>query len=229
MPLFFIPGIFALGGLARRVGVGLGIVAAHLWGGSRLQPYQHERSAWLRRCLIATSLVCAGYFVLSWLSPRLDTIPSLLGSWIVVALLPKPTPRIPLLIARLFALATTSTSFGSIWIWAVTRWPGLQVAEGVFLVCWWGLAFALLVWSFLALRRPRNRAVALVTIQPIQPQSRGYSQWTPYPEVPSVHGTSVRSNAQASFEWETATTRIRLSAEVGTEKTNLTVRSNIGQ
>jgi hypothetical protein len=229
MPFFFIPGIFALGGLARRVGVGLGIVAAHLSGHSRFQPSQYERSVWLRRCLIATSLVCAGYFVLSWLSPRLDTIPSLLGSWIVVALLPKPTPRIPLLIARLFALATTSTSFGSTWIWAVTRWPALQAAEGMFLVCWWGLAFALFVWSFLALRRPGNRAVALATIPPIQQQSSGHSHWTTYPEVPSADGTSVRSNAQASFEWKTATTRIRLSAEARTEKVNLTVRSNLGQ
>ena len=229
MPLFFIPGIFALGGLARRVGIGLGIVAAYLSGHSRFQPSQQERSAWLRRCLIATSLVCAGYLILSRLSPRLDTIPSLLGSWIVVALLPKPTPRIPLLIARLFALATTSTSFGSIWIWAMTRWPALQAAEGMFLFCWWGLAFALLVWSSLALRRPGNRAVALATIPPIQQQSTGYSHWTPYREVPSAHGTSVRSNAQASFEWKTATTRIRLSAEVRTEKVNLTVRSNLGQ
>jgi hypothetical protein len=235
MPLFFISGIFALGRLARRVGVGVGIVAAHLWQGSqhlnqkRLESSPHEKSAWLRRCLIATALVIAEYFVLSFLSPRLDTVPSLLGSWLVVMFLPKPTPRIPLLIARSFALATTSTSFGSVWIWAVARWPVLSAADSVYLVFWWSLAFALLVWSFLALRRPHNRALALATIQPAQQQARGDSHSTPYPAPATAHATSVRSNTHASFEWTTKTTRIKLSAEVRTEKVDLTVRSNVGQ
>lgn len=235
MPLFFIPGIFALGGLARRVGIGLGIAAVHLWQNAaylnqrRGESTPREKAAWLRRCVIATSLVCAEYLVLSWLSPRLDTVPSILGSWLVVLLLPKPTPRIPLLVARLFALATTSTSFGSFWIWSVARWPALQAADGVFLACWWVLAFALLVWSLLALRRPRHTTVALATMRPARQQARYDSLSTPYPEPATVQGTYVRSNAQAYFEWTSKTTRIKLFAEVRAEKDDLTIRSNVGQ
>ncbi len=224
MPLFFIPGIFALGGLARRVGVGLGILAAHLFRGCRFESSPHERSAWLRRCLIATFLVCAEYFILSWLSPRTDTGPSLVGSWLVVMLLPKPSPRLPLLIARLFATATTSTSIASVWMWAVVRWPTLNTVDGVFLVGWWGLAFALLVWSFLALRRPQNRNVALAPILPPQQQTSEHSYSMPYPEPTTVQGTFVRSNHHASFEWANKNMRIKLSADVRTEKIDLTVR-----
>lgn len=230
MPHFFSPGMFRpVGlGLAHRLGSGIGAAAAHLWHEAeyvnlrRAASSAPEKWAWVRRCLIASVLVVGEYVILSWLSPRLDSLLALFGSWLVLALLPKPTPRIPLLAARIYVLGTTSTSFGSVWIWAAARWTTLLAWENLFLLCWWGLSFTLLVWSFLALRLPRGFQTALT--QSVAHPLQQFPDADPRKEYTTAHLGTSHSDVQASFEWASQTTRVKLSTAVRTSKTEATSR-----
>src|SRR5215831_17691458 len=63
--------------------------------------YGSERATWVWRAVIATLLVAAAWLLIEQRSIRQNTVLALSIAWVTVALLPKPTPRIPLLMARL--------------------------------------------------------------------------------------------------------------------------------
>lgn len=216
MPLSFIPAIFAIDKLAYRLGRLLGTGAA-IAAGRDTPSYSRPVSttAWLGRCALSLAILASTYGILSWLSPRMDTIPSLMGSWLALLLLPRTTPRLFLMIARLFAMATSISVLGSSWTWAVKRWPQVDSFEGIFLAGWWGLAFAMLVWALVALRRrPRpNYALVPVIPRPVvdcrQPVLEGFE---------SVAAETSHTHLNASFDWATRSARLTISAQVRTEK-----------
>lgn len=222
MPLFFIPAILAIDKLAYRLGHLLGSGAAIASSrGAPSYTRSPSRTAWLGRCVLSLVIVTGTYGILSWLSPRMDTIPSLLGSWLALLLLPRPTPRLFLLVARLFAMATSISVLGSSWTWASKRWQPISPFEGLFLVCWWGLAFAMLVWALAALRRrsQHHRALVPVIPRPVTDHSQ------PAPEVvDSLEAETSHTQMNAGLQWTTRSTRVTLSAQVRTARQSLAVQ-----
>lgn len=215
MPLFFIPAIFAIDKLAYRLGRLLGSGAAIASGrGTPSYARSSSRTAWLGRCVLSLVIVTGTYGILSWLSPRMDTIPSLLGSWLALLLLPRPTPRLFLLVARLFAMATSISVLGSSWTWALRSWPQVGTYEGVFLVLWWSLAFAMLVWALAALRRRPEYPRELI---PVIPRSvTEYSQ--PAPDaVDELVAKTSHTQLGLWFEWVRPSSRGIVSAHMRVE------------
>jgi hypothetical protein len=78
------------------------------------------------------------------------------SSWLVLFLLPKPTPRIPLFAARCLAFVTTIAAASIGLDWLAKALPLLQPWKGLL---WFVLMSGLLVWAFMALR-PRVPASA---------------------------------------------------------------------
>jgi hypothetical protein len=216
MPLFFIPAIFAIDKMAYLLGRLLGSGAAIASGrGAPSYSRSSSRTAWLGRCVLSLVIVTGTYSILSWLSPRMDTVPSLLGSWLALLLLPRPTPRLFLLVARLFVMATSTSFFGSLWRRASERWQFISSLEGLFLVCWWGLAFAMLVWALAALRRRSQQHRALVPVIP----RPAIDNSQPSPETfDRLVAETSHTQVNASVEWATRSTFARVSVHVTAEK-----------
>ncbi len=114
-----------------------------------------EKSAWLLRVVVASALVVGECLILSSLSIRPDSIWTRVTAWTVLALLPRPAPRIPLFAARLVALITLllnlNTGFGAL----KRTLPAVASWEGSFTILWWVAAAALAVWASRALRAHR--------------------------------------------------------------------------
>ena len=100
MPRFFAPGPSSAS-LAHWIGWRLGAGVASI---GREVDYltqraktasERERSAWLSRCIVSCALVTAEYFFLYVILSRRDTLLALGSAWLVLLLLPRPTPRIP--------------------------------------------------------------------------------------------------------------------------------------
>lgn len=227
MPLFFIPAIFAIDKLAYRLGQLLGAGAAHVAGRGVPPPSTPpaSKSAWIGRCILSAAIVVGAYYILTWMSPRLDSIPWVLGSWFALLILPRPTPRLFLMIARFYVMGTTITTVASLWFWASKRWPIVGSWDGVFVFCWWSLTFAMFLWAFLALRRkPQpNRTLVQVIPRPV----------TDFPQPPSesferVEAETSHTHASAGFAWATRSTRVTISAQVRMEKQILSVRPGRG-
>lgn len=111
------------------------------------------RSAWLSRCLTSSVIVAAsGWTCLKLIGRGVSlTMVAAAISWIALAVLPAPTPRIPLMVARLTIAGTTSAllqSFVEATIGAASDWK-FPVLAG-----WFAIVIAMLFWSLAALRRP---------------------------------------------------------------------------
>jgi transitional endoplasmic reticulum ATPase len=114
-----------------------------------------ERSAWIQRCVVSTLLVGGEYLLIRLLSPKPDSLVALAGVWTVLLVLPRPTPRIPLWFARVFAFVGTVGALNAYWKLASSASPGLAAWDGVFTICWGLLSFGMIVWVFLAFRGTR--------------------------------------------------------------------------
>ncbi len=223
MPLFFIPAIFAIDKLAYRLGRLLGSGAA-IAAGRGTPSYSRPASttAWLGRCALSLVILASTYGILSWLSPRMDTVSSLAGSWLALLLLPRPTPRLFLIVARLFAMATSISALSSSWTWAVKHWPEIDSFEGFFLICWWGLAFAMLVWALVALRGKPRRSRELIPVIPRPVVD--YSQTEPV-VVESAEAETSHTQVSVGFKWIRQSPRGRVSAHMCMEAQSVTRRS----
>lgn len=151
--------------LAYRVGWLFGAGAAKATNEARYlaQAASHStsaaRSAWLSRCLTSGVIVAAS----GWACLKLIALGGSLTmvaaaiSWIALAVLPTPTPRIPLMVARLTIAGTTSALLqlsveGTIGEASDWKFP---VLAG-----WFAIVIAMLFWSLAALRRPSSHAYA---------------------------------------------------------------------
>lgn len=214
MPLFFIPAIFAIDKLAYRLGHMLGAGAAQLVGRqTSSSSTTASSSAWLVRCLWSLCIVVGTYGVLAKFSPRLDSLPALLGTWLALLLLPRPTPRLFLVIARFYVLGTTITSFATLWFWATKQWTIMARWEGAFVICWWSLTFAMVLWAFLALRRHPRHSRAIVQVIP-----RPLSDFSRPPLVSFENLQAETSHTQMIVRVEWATQSSKVSVQVRTEK-----------
>ncbi len=136
MPRFFAPGPSSAS-LAHWIGWRLGAGVASI---GREVDYltqraktasERERSAWLFRCIVSCALVIAEYFFLYVILSRRDTLLALGSAWLVLLLLPRPTPRIPLFAGRCLAFVVTiaNASVGLDWLGralpAINAWSGI--------------------------------------------------------------------------------------------------------
>ena len=158
---------------------------------------QTEKSAWLLRLIVSCGLVAGQVLLLNWLSFGLNTIPTLLTSWCVLILLPRPTPRVPLFAGRLIAglalLLNLNVAHGAMKgvLPALNRW------DGWIAIMWWLLAGALVVWAFKAFWPHRHRtAQSTVTAAPIQAADAGLSR------IPAVRFEDVGGFEAAKREVE---------------------------
>lgn len=160
MQQFTRPGEFVPFSLAQWVGWRIRSVAMAV--GSEVAFLEHrvrhatssERLAWWYRCATACVLVVAEFLALWALAPRLDSVFAMAGTWAVIAVLPRPTPRIPLLAARLLAFGATLGAANALWLRATATFPSLQSWDGVFTIAWGLLCAGLFIWALLAVRRP---------------------------------------------------------------------------
>jgi transitional endoplasmic reticulum ATPase len=122
-----------------------------------------ERFAWLQRCLIALIIVGGEYLLLRPFSSRLDDLLSLTVSWLVMFLLPKPTPRLLLLAARFAAVGATLMNMRAGMHMLEAAIPSLAGWAVALAVVWVGLMAVGIVWTLRALRPPRRPAHAAIS------------------------------------------------------------------
>lgn len=142
-----------------------------------------ERADWVRRCIISAALVATEYLLLRLLIPKPDSILALAGAWFVLFVLPRPTPRIPLWFARVFAFVATVSALNAYWKSASAQFPWLNEWDGAFTISWGLLCFGMIVWVFLALRRrPMSEAVA-VGAGSTESETQSMARWSNIPQV----------------------------------------------
>jgi transitional endoplasmic reticulum ATPase len=157
-----------------------------------------EKSAWWFRCVVSCALVAGECLIFSWLSFPINSLPTLVISWFVLFLLPKPTPRIPLfagrwvaLIALLFNLDVAFAAVGEVV-------PATRTWDGAFAMLWWVIAAVLVFWAFRALRsQGSNVASAQATASAVQAAEERWSN------IPAVRFVDFGGSERAKQEVET--------------------------
>ncbi|MEZ5399218.1 MAG: AAA family ATPase [Bryobacteraceae bacterium] len=135
-----------------------------------------EKSAWLLRLIVSCGLVTGEVLLLNWLSFGLNSIPTLLTSWCVLFLFPRPTPRVPLFAGRFIAGLALLLNLNVAHDAAKRVLPALNRWDGLIAIVWWLLAGVLVVWAFKAFwRRVHRTAQSTVTAAPIQATDAGLS------------------------------------------------------
>jgi len=198
MPRFFGPGPPA--SLAHWIGwrVGAGVASVgrevdYLTQRAKTSS-QPERSAWLFRCIVSCSLVIAEYFFLYAVLSRRDNLLALGSSWLVLLLLPKPIPRVPLFVGRCLAFVTTIANSAVAFDWLGKTWPPLQTWDGVL---WFVLMGGLLVWAFMAFRPRAPRSAEASSTGSAQVQGVAATHWS---NVPTVRFSDVGGAARIKDE-----------------------------
>lgn len=119
-----------------------------------------QKSAWVKRTVVGTAMVGGEYVLLNPLSSRLDDVLSLAVSWLVLFLLPTPTPRLLLLLARFVAVGASLMNFRMGMQRLETLFPGLASWTILFAAVWVGLLFFGLLWTARALKPTRPPVMA---------------------------------------------------------------------
>lgn len=158
---------------------------------------ESERTAWLFRCAVSCALVVGEYLFLYVFLARRDNLIALGSSWLVLLLLPRPTPRIPLFAGRCLAFVTTIANASTGLDWLAKSWPSFQVWTGIL---WFALMGGLLVWSFVALRPRAPQAAEASTSRSDPAHSAVSTNWTNVPTMrfADIGGVSrLKSEVQA--------------------------------
>ena len=148
-------------GLCIRAGfLGIGREADHLARRARAAS-RAERSAWVYRCIASCLLIVGQGAILSLAGVRTDHPLTLIVAWATIFLLPKPTPRIPLVVARALAMVFTMTNLAAFYDLAKAKYPSVVEPYGS-VAGWCGIAIwiALSIWVLVSLRDP-GRAAAV--------------------------------------------------------------------
>jgi transitional endoplasmic reticulum ATPase len=127
----------------------------------------NERSAWLYRGIVSCALVAGEILVLYWLSLRPDSVATLVTSWCVLLVLPKPTPRIPLFAARWIALIALLLNLNVLFDVIKSAVPGAKGWDGAFTMLWWVCTAMLAIWAFRALWPRSHRFARSTGIAPV--------------------------------------------------------------
>ncbi len=137
---------------------------------------QPERSAWVFRCVVSCAMVLGECLVLNWLSFRPDSLVTLITSWSVLFLLPKPTPRIPLFAARWVALVASVLNLNVAFDAIKKVLPAATTWNGVFTILWWVATGVLVFWAFRALWPRRSGfAQTSATAAAVEPMDSNWS------------------------------------------------------
>lgn len=225
MPLFFISAIFAVSRLAYWLGRLLGAGAAVAVGrdGSTRASGAGVGSSlgWLGRSVWSLAILAGTYGVVASISPRLDTFLSVLGSWLVLLLLPRRTPRIFLMAARLVVMATSISALWSSWNWVTMRWPVVAAFDGVFVLCWWSIAAAMLLWSLATLRRNAHGRNAIV---PAIPRPMNSHREAIPDSFDTLEAQTSHTHMSGSLKWATRHSQVTISGHLRRENQVLTAR-----
>jgi hypothetical protein len=113
-----------------------------------------ERSAWVYRCTASCLLIVGQGAILSLAGVRTDHPLTLVTAWATIFLLPKPTPRIPLVVARALAMVFTMTNLAAFYDLAKAKYPSVVDPYGS-IAGWCGIAIwiALSLWVLSSFRR----------------------------------------------------------------------------
>jgi hypothetical protein len=152
-------GVFARW-VGERLGVGLaGIAGETGYLAQRTRTASpSERSAWLFRCIVSCIILAGEGLVLTLFGVRTDHPLTLVIAWTAIFLLSKPTPRVPLLIARMLAVIFTMTNLAALYDLAKAKLLALQAYGAIFGFCGFVIWIALSLWALSALRSTRTRA-----------------------------------------------------------------------
>ncbi|HRJ17451.1 MAG TPA: ATP-binding protein [Bryobacteraceae bacterium] len=172
----------------RRGVEALGAEADYLYTRSR-NASADERSAWLWRATFGTAIVIGEYLFLYRVLNRRDNPVALGVSWAMLFLLPRPTPRLVLLVARLLVFVTSTTALSSALNAVAEAIPGLRPWND--LIWFLGMA-ALMIWALSSLR-VRRRPVATSQVVPSSPVAASV-------EIPHVRFRDVGGSSQAKRE-----------------------------
>ncbi len=85
-----------------------------------------EKAAWTYRALLSSALVVAEFLFLYKVLVRLDNPIALGSSWLVLLLLPRPVPRLPLVVARFLVFTTTMAWLLEGFKYLGTAWPTFE-------------------------------------------------------------------------------------------------------
>lgn len=146
-------------GLSVRAGfLGIGREVDHLAHRARAAS-RTERSAWAYRCIASCLLIVGQGAILSLAGVRTDHPLTLIVAWATIFLLPKPTPRIPLVIARALAMVFTMTNLAAFYDLAKAKYPSVVEPYGS-VAGWGGIAIwiALSIWILASFRDPGRAA-----------------------------------------------------------------------
>jgi hypothetical protein len=197
MPLFFWFEASILS-LVRRLGWGLGAGLARVGREIDYLAYRtrtaspREKSAWLFRCVVSCVLIAGEWTLLALAGIRADSPIALMIAWATIALLPNPTPRVPLVVARILAVVFTMTNLAAFYGVAKTTYPHAQVPYGtIAAICGVAIWIALSIWALMALRSPASARGTAGGTQPATPAT-DTSRWSNTPK------TSVRNLPGAS-------------------------------
>lgn len=118
-----------------------------------------QRADWIRRVLVSTLVLLGMWFVVTALIPSLGSFVKCGAAWVLIAILPRPTPRLILFAARMLAMITTLFVIGDIAEYLKGPLPEVSGMIGLCgLVAWVGLG----IWAFLAFRSSPPRATVSV-------------------------------------------------------------------
>jgi hypothetical protein len=147
-----------IGAFARRVGECLGTGLARIAGEADYLVQRTrtasppERAAWPVRCAIAGLIVGGECILLGLLRIRSGSPLALIVAWGAIVLLPKPTPRIPLVVARMLAMVFTLTSFARLYDLTKAKFPAVQNYGAVIGFCGFLVWIALFLWALSGFR-----------------------------------------------------------------------------
>ena len=140
-----------------------------------------EKAAWIWRCLVSCALVAGEWVLLERTSLRRNVPVAFIVVWVTLLLLPNPTPRIPLLIARLLAVVATIAGIGAFDTWAKSRFrTALAGWSAILELCYAALWLGLGIWAVLALRPHRGRSTKSASAEA---QAARNERWSNVPKT----------------------------------------------
>lgn len=146
-------------GLSIRAGfLGIGREIDYLASRTRAAS-RAERFAWAYRCIASCLLIAGQGAVFTLSGVRADHPLMLITAWATIFLLPRPTPRVPLVVARVLAMGFTMTNLAAFYDLAKAKYPSVVEPYGS-VAGWCGIAIwiALAIWVLASFRDPGRAA-----------------------------------------------------------------------
>ena len=143
---------------------------------------EREKSAWVFRCVASCLLIAGEWALLTLAGIRADNPIALLIAWATIFLLPKPTPRIPLLVARILAVIFTMASLAAFYDLAKGKYPtAFAPYSAVAAFLGFAIWIVLSIWALMGLRS-EARAHATASSGQTSPMTANSPKWSNIPK-----------------------------------------------